>query len=327
MRVLDLFCGAGGSSVGAEMAGGQIVAGIDRWNVASDCYSKNFPSALCINEDIRDVSPERLREAIGSIDMLLASPECTSHSCARGARVRSEDSSLTAYEVTRFAKVFRPKWILVENVVQMRSWSGYAELLAQLSALGYFVSEEILNARDFGVPQSRRRLFHLCSLLGPVRPLETPNREYKPARSVIDFDGSYSFAPLHSPTRAKRTLERAERAMAELGREEPFLIVYYGTDSSGGWQSIQQPLRTVTTLDRFAFVRHSPKGHIMRMLQPEELKLAMGFPSSYMLDSGNRRDRIRLMGNAVCPPVVDYAIRWVMYSNDCGSPPSERDGH
>jgi len=309
LRTLDLFHGAGGCSIGAQMAGAEIVAGIDYWDIASDCYEKNFPQATLIRKDIRKVSPRRLHEEIGDIDLIVASPECTNHSCARGSKERCEASNITAFQVTRFAKVFKPKWIVIENVVQMQSWNRYPEFLERLRRMGYYVREEKLNAKDFGVPQSRRRLFLLCSLLTEIDPVFLPAVEYKPASSVINFDGTYPFTPLFSERRAKATLDRAERAIAEVGKRESFLVVYYGTDGGGGWQPLDRPLRTVTTLDRFAYVRPTANGHMMRMLQPEELKLAMGLPGCFKLDSGTRRDRVKLMGNAVCPPVVTQLVQ------------------
>jgi DNA (cytosine-5)-methyltransferase 1 len=93
-----------------------------------------------------------------------------------------------------------------------------------------------------------------------------------------------------------------------LGEDEPFLIVYYGSDGAGGWQPLDRPLRTVTTLDRFAYVNPTPEGHMMRMLQPEELKLAMGWPERFRLNHGSRRDRIRMIGNAVCPKVMQSVV-------------------
>ncbi|MFZ5451474.1 MAG: DNA cytosine methyltransferase [Thermodesulfobacteriota bacterium] len=309
IRTLDLFHGAGGSSLGALEGGAEIVAGIDFWNMASDCYLRNFPDARVINKDIRRVSPKRLHRLIGDIDLIIASPECTNHTCAKGAAARCEESRLTAFEVVRFAKEFLPKWIVIENVVHMGSWDAYPRLIHNLEKLGYKIKVEKLNAMDFGVPQSRRRLFIVCSLLESPEEVGKPDTEIKPASSVIDFNGNYSFSPLFSPGRAKPTIERAQRAMAELGVKEHFLIVYYGTDQSGGWQSLDRPLRTITTLDRFAYVKPSPNGHKMRMLQPEELKLAMGFKKSYILESGVRRDKVKLMGNAVCPPVMEYIVK------------------
>jgi len=308
IRTLDLFHGAGGSSIGAKMAGAEIIGGIDYWDVATDSYRRNFPEARVINADIRDISPSDVHGLIGDIDLIIASPECTNHSCAKGAGKRNEESRLTAFQVTRFARGFRPNWIVIENVVQMNTWSKHQELLNELYELGYYVKQEKLNAKDFGVPQTRRRLFLICSLSGGEKQVKSCVNEIKRAREIIDFNGTYNFTSLFSNKRAATTIERAKRAISALGTKEPFLIVYYGTDGSGGWQSIDQPLRTVTTLDRFAFVKPSEFGHMMRMLQPEELKLAMGFPKDYRLESGTRRDKIKLMGNAVCPQVMEAIV-------------------
>jgi DNA (cytosine-5)-methyltransferase 1 len=309
VRTLDLFHGVGGSSLGAQAAGARIVAGIDLWSIASDCYRTNFPGAYAINADIKDVSPEELHGQIGDIDLIIASPECTNHTCAKGGVERSEESRLTAFEVVRFAAEFMPEWIVLENVVHMQSWYAYPRLITDFEKLGYKIKAEKLNAIDFGVPQSRRRLFLICSLSGMLDEIVLPDSEVALASSVIDLNGRYSFTPLYSPRRAVPTIERAKRAMAALGEAEHFLIVYYGNDKCGGWQSIDRPLRTITTLDRFAYVRPSPNGPMMRMLQPEELKLAMGFPKNFRLESGVRRDKIMLMGNAVCPPVMEHIMK------------------
>lgn len=311
IRALDLFHGAGGSSIGAKMAGVKIVAAIDNWNIASLSYSRNFPGTEMINENIRKISPKRLHELIGDIDLILASPECTNHSCARGARARCENSKMTAFQVIRFTKEFMPRWVVIENVIQMRSWDRHRELVEELQNLGYYVREEILNAQDFGVPQSRRRLFLLCSQIGGIGCVKKQKKELQPACSVIDLNGNYRYTSLYSPKRAVATIQRAERAISSLGTKEPFLIVYYSTDGGGGWQPIDRPLRTVTTIDRFAFVKPTNMGYMMRMLQPEELKAAMGFPRAYRLEVGTRREKVKLMGNAVCPPVMKAIIRTI----------------
>jgi DNA (cytosine-5)-methyltransferase 1 len=104
-------------------------------------------------------------------------------------------------------------------------------------------------------------------------------------------------------------MERAERAIAELGEDACFLIVYYGSDAAGGWQKVDAPLRTITTLDRFAFVKPGTSGHMMRMLQPPELKAAMGWPKSYRINHGTRRDKVKMIGNAVCSPVMKAIVK------------------
>jgi DNA (cytosine-5)-methyltransferase 1 len=88
----------------------------------------------------------------------------------------------------------------------------------------------------------------------------------------------------------------------------PFLLVYYGSDGSGGWQTLDRPLRTITTVDRFALVEPSAAGHQMRMLQVPELSRAMGFTKSYELPIGTRREKIHMLGNGVCPPVMKRVI-------------------
>ena len=114
--------------------------------------------------------------------------------------------------------------------------------------------------------------------------------------------------PLYRPGRALPTLERAERGFAELGRSSAFLLVYYGTDGGGGWQRLDRPLRTITTVDRFALVTPSSDGHKMRMLQVPELRRAMGFETDYIMAHGTRRDKVRMLGNGVCPPVMKSIV-------------------
>lgn len=314
LRAIDLFCGAGGSSYGARNADIEIVAGFDIWEPAIETYQINFPEAKAVKADIRDLSPQQIKSQIGNIDLILASPECTNHSKAKGAVERCEQSRETAFEVIRFAEVFKPKWMVLENVVEMQSWNRHAELLDRLWDLDYFVKELKLNAKDFGVPQSRERLFILCSLTGeaakptPTQPVD------KPVQEIIDTSDAYRLSPLRRDGRAERTIESAERAIAALGDDTPFLLVYYGSGrkGNGGWQRIDEPLHTITTLDRFAYVTPGPEGHLMRMLQPEELKQAMGFKADFNLngvDGLTRRDRIKLMGNGVCPPVMEAIVK------------------
>ena len=71
---------------------------------------------------------------------------------------------------------------------------------------------------------------------------------------------------------------------------------------------MDSPLRTITTVDRFAYVKPTAEGHMMRMLQPDELRKAMGFPESYSFPNVTRREKVKLMGNAVCSPVMEAIV-------------------
>lgn len=310
IRTFDMFCGGGGSSYGAALAGASIVGGVDAWPLATDVFADNFPEAKVIRGRVEEIDPRVILDKVGSIELLLASPECTNHSCARGARPRVEESRETALHVVRYARVIKPRWIIIENVVHMRPWSRYPNLLQQLRNEGYRVAEHVLDAADHGVPQRRRRLFLLCD-----RECEPPSRIPKKrgpkrsAASILDSPGVWKRSPLDNGRRAAATLERAERGFAVLGRDAPFLIVYYGSDGAGGWQPLTVPLRTITTLDRFGLCEPSDDGPKLRMLQVPELARAMGFNEDLFLKRGTRRDRIMLLGNGVCPPVMAAVVK------------------
>jgi DNA (cytosine-5)-methyltransferase 1 len=311
LRILDLFCGGGGSSWGARAAGAHIVCGIDADPIARDAYARNFPKARALRLKMtRNTTPGAIGD-LGRIDLLLASPECTNHTMARGSRRINHHSRATARFVLNFAAELLPRWVVIENVIQMRDWKGYGPLIAELEDLDYNVLPVTLDARDFGVPQQRRRLFLLCDRKGdPVPPVPGRRREAGTVADILDPPGTWKSTPLRREGRAKPTLERAERAIAALGEGVPFLIVYYGSDAGGGWQTLDRPLRTITTIDRFGLVTWEGTEPYLRMLQVPELMRAMGFSGDYSLDGvGRRRDRIRLLGNGVAPPVMEAIVR------------------
>ena len=310
LRGCDIFCGAGCGSVGATAAGIQMAGAIDMCPTATATYAANFPNAHVVTSRLEDVAIGEFSARIGKIDIMLASPECKNHTCAKGGAPRDEASRATAMHVVEYARHLKPRWLVLENVIYMRPWSRYAELKAALRDEGYLLQEHILDASDFGVAQKRRRLF----LVGdretepPAALRRRPGRR-KSVKSVLDPCGTWRTTPLRTERRAKATLARADRALAALPSDESFLIVYYGTDGCGGWQRLNRPLRTITTVDRFALVEPGESGPTMRMLQVPELKRAMGIPDDFKLATGTRRDKIRLLGNGVCSPVMEEVVR------------------
>lgn len=324
IRVLDLFCGGGGSSRGAAMAGAEIACGVDANALAVEVYNDNFPGCGVVDRITAESEPQRL-DGHGPFDMILASPECTSHTCARGRRAPCDDSRMTALHTLRYVEHVQPRWLVIENVVHMRTWERYRELLREIEKLGYGVTPQVLDASMFGVPQSRRRLFLLCEL--GRKPLEIAPTclQAVPAHVILDPPGTWGCSALDNGRRAKATLERAARAMHSLPADEDFLVVYYGSDAAGGWQRLNRPLRTMTTLDRFGLVQRTPGGATLRMLQPRELKRAMGLPDEHIITRGCRRDQVRILGNGVCPPVMAAVVRSLageeinrLRTTDCG---------
>ncbi len=310
IRTLDLFCGGGGSSYGARAAGATIVCGVDASPLATAVFQANFPEARAVTLRMHDRTDPADVGQTGRIDLLLASPECTNHTCARGSRPREESSRDTARYVLSFASALAPRWVVIENVIHMQSWAGYMPMLHSLERLGYYLRVEVLDASRFGVPQSRRRLF----IIGDKRmmPLSVAGRRGRPrhAKRILDTDGTWASKPLYRSGRAVGTIIRAERGIEALGRHEPFLLVYYSSDGSGGWQPLNRPLRTVTTLDRFGLVTWDGKTPMLRMLQVPELRRAMGLGDDYSLDVlRQRREQIRILGNGVAAPVLEAIVR------------------
>lgn len=278
--------------------------------VATATFAANFPDAHVITSRLEDLNLDILKKRIGEIDILLASPECTNHTCAKGGAPRSEQSRATAMLVVEYARKFLPRWLILENVVHMRPWSRYGELKYELQLLGYDLQEHVLDASDFGVAQTRRRLF----LVGdrkekPMSEILKRSGRRRSAKSILDPAGVWDMSPLFNKRRAQATLERAERGFDALGDNASFLLVYYGNDGSGGWQTLNRPLRTITTIDRFGLVAHNGSEPEMRMLQVPELKRAMGYRKKFVLPEGTRRDRVRLLGNGVCPPVMEQTVK------------------
>lgn len=312
LKFVDLFCGAGFGARGAVRGGGKPLLAVDSWNIATQTYKANFPEATVIQSRIEEIDPMQFNETIHP-DVLLTSPECTSHSIARGARPGCEKSRETAINILPWIDAFNPRWVIVENVNRMKKWERHHELVSALEKAGYTVNQLLLNAADFGTPQSRKRLFLICDRDGRTMSQEelllSHHRKPRNVISIIDRSEQYKSTPLYKQGRASSTLMSAERAITALGKNKPFLIVYYGSDYAGGWQPLDVPLRTVTTLDRFGLVTWKNDEPILRMLQPLELIMAMGAGLDHRLPVGSRRDKIKLCGNGVCSPVMEAIFK------------------
>jgi DNA (cytosine-5)-methyltransferase 1 len=314
LKFVDLFCGGGFGARGAVRGGGTPLLGLDAWDLATKTYKSNFPGADVLTEYIENVDIAALGKTYKP-DVLLTSPECTSHSIARGAKAGKESSRETALGIVPWVEAMKPRWVIVENVNRMKQWTRHNELVETIEDLGYTVSDLFLNSADFGSAQARKRMFLVCDRKGTSVSKEALLRlasgRRRAAMDIIEWDADYATTPLQQAGRAKATLERAQRAIGELGRKKPFIIVYYGSDYAGGWQTLDVPLRTVTTIDRFALVTWKGDAPYMRMLQPSELAKAMGGGRDHKLPHGSRRDKVKLCGNGVCSDVMTAIFKWM----------------
>lgn len=170
ITVTDLFCGAGGSSWGAEqVANVRVEMAANHWDTAIEVHQSHFPHARHDLADISQADPRRYPIT----NILIASPECTNHSQARGVSRKKQDLTLfdapdpsaersraTMWDVVRFAEQIRYDAIIVENVVEATKWIFWDEWLGCMTnKLGY--SHRIIssNSMHHGVPQSRDRIY------------------------------------------------------------------------------------------------------------------------------------------------------------------------
>lgn len=169
LTATDLFAGAGGSSLGAEgVPGVRLAMAANHWRTAVDVHQAHFPEAGHDCADISQADPRRYPRT----DLLLASPECTNHSQARGVSRKRQDPSLwdapdpaaersrsTMWDVPRFIEQNGYTAGVVENVVEVTRWTGWEPWCMWMRNLGYEYRVLSLNAMHHGVPQSRDRVF------------------------------------------------------------------------------------------------------------------------------------------------------------------------
>ena len=184
MQFLDLFAGIGGFRLGMESAGHECIGfcEIDKFARASYKAIHDTKGEIELH-DITTVSDESIRR-IGRVDIICGGFPCQAFSIA-GARRGFEDTRGTLFfEIARFASILRPKYLLLENVKGLLNHDGgatFETILGALDELGYNVEWQILNSKDFGVPQNRERVFIVGHLRGEctrrVFPLSKSGRQ------------------------------------------------------------------------------------------------------------------------------------------------------
>lgn len=163
MRVVDLFSGCGGMSLGFEQAGFDVVAAFDNWNAAISIYEKNFSHPIYQ----KDLSEDDAVSVIADIkpDLIMGGPPCQDYSIA-GKREMGKRANLTI----RFAEIVatvKPSWVVFENVYNIERFPTLPEMKKMLSDAGYGLTTRVLDASRCGVPQKRQRFF-LIGKLGEV---------------------------------------------------------------------------------------------------------------------------------------------------------------
>lgn len=161
-KVLDLFCGAGGLSLGFSMAGYNIVGGVEWDKAAMETHKKNFDTDFEFCGDINEISNQEILDKFTGVDVIIGGPPCQGFSALnRHNKDLAEDPRNELFlQFLRFVEIIKPKAILIENVRQiLTSKDGYAKntICQMLDTMGYNVEYQVVNASEFGVPQKRMR--------------------------------------------------------------------------------------------------------------------------------------------------------------------------
>ena len=168
MNVIDLFAGCGGLSTGFEMAGYKIPLAVEKDEWASETYIKNHPKTKVVTADITQVKDlDSLFPKKGmKIEGIIGGPPCQGFSLS-GNRDKKDPRNSLFMEFVRFVKHFQPRFFVMENVtgiLSMQTKSGELVkdvILSEYDKAGYNVEIYVLNAAEYGVPQSRIRVFFI----------------------------------------------------------------------------------------------------------------------------------------------------------------------
>jgi len=182
--VVDLFAGAGGLSLGFKRAGFKVAAHveIDRW--ACETLKRNFKTSVVLQDDIEKLDPQELVEKVGKIDVVVGGPPCQGFSLVGKAKLRSlgvaHDKRNGLYkQFVRFVHTLNPRAFVMENVPSILSHHRgitASRIKQHFELLGYTVYILLLNAADYGVPQTRKRAFFVGIKNGAA--------EFKPPRQT-----------------------------------------------------------------------------------------------------------------------------------------------
>lgn len=242
-------------------------------------HKTNHPDTLHLTEDIFKVD---LKQYVAGrhVALMWASPDCTSHSKAKGGQPRKKGLRILPWAVYKHAKTILPDVILMENVEEIQQWGpldeaghpikerageDYKRFIAAMKKLGYDFDSRELVAADYGAPTTRRRWYAIFRRDGKpiVWPEPTHNKygtdrlqKWEPIWKYLDLlNFGKSIFGRKKPL-AEKTMNRIARGMDKFvfNCPEPFIMKCYGGNFQGAGTSIHEPVSTITTVDHNALV-------------------------------------------------------------------------
>lgn len=272
--VADFFCGAGGFSEGFRQAGFEIAYAVDNWKRAIDTHRANHPDTKHILADVKEICGNDFSD----VDVVIGSPPCQQFSSAN-QNPNPKDGMELVNHFLRLVDEIQPKYWIMENVPELTRFLT-EDMLYQLP------TKCILNSADYGVPQTRRRLF-----AGKFfRPMPThakianQNLQGKTLRPWKGWAEAIEY-------RAGDNIELVQHTGESL----------YKKHKNRVGRLPYQPAPTATTAATHRIYRHVGENkEKIRILTIEEMAILQGFPAHYELIG----DRTTLIGNSVPPPLA-----------------------
>ena len=321
VKVIDLFCGAGGLTHGLQLAGLDVVAGIDLEGECRFPYEKNNNSKF-IEQDITKVTKDELLELYGdaSIKVLAGCAPCQPFSKYTQGKDKAQDKKWPLlYEFERLIREVSPEIVTMENVPDVTKHKVYDDFYSSLVSLGYQVWASRVDCAEFGIPQNRSRHVLLASKLGSIELVKRDDIVYKTVKDTIatlpplESGGADPHDVLHrasklSPINKQRIMHSVPGGTWKDWPEELVAACHLKSSGKGyasvyGRMSWDKPSPTITTLcygfgnGRFGH----PEQH--RAISLREAALLQTFPMDYSFVEDETdfvmRNIGRMIGNAV----------------------------
>jgi DNA (cytosine-5)-methyltransferase 1 len=329
---IDLFCGAGGLTRGLKDAGISIVAGIDMDSACEFPFTSNNRGARFINADVNEIDGEELSKLYPKdcIRLLAGCAPCQPFSPLRRGTNNSRDREWSLLDTFgRLTEELHPELVTMENVPDLARKTVFRRFVKRLKRLGYQIAWESVYCPRYGVPQHRRRLVLLASLLGPVKvpkgPLSQP--EYRTVRDAIFSLPPVAAGEYHPQDRIHLARSVSPLNLQRLRASKPggtwhdwpkqLRAACHRKKSGASYQNVyarmtwDAPAPTITTLAHSFGSGRFGHPEQNRSITLREAALLQSFPPKYRFV--RRTDVVylervgRLIGNAV-PPMLAKAI-------------------
>lgn len=317
---VDLFCGCGGMTEGLRQAGFHVLAGIEIDDNAASAYEMNHKdTTVLVHKDIIDVNVHDIASLLNGrpLHLLAACPPCQGFSSIRRKNKRgavNDPRNMLIHEFYRFAQELRPVTILLENVPALAEYDAFKEVVENLKQLGYLIDYRVVDVARYGVPQRRKRLVLLGSLLGDVR-VKAGSDEIVTVRDAIQhLDSPFSSRdPIHRifPSHTERVQRRIELTPRDGGSRSDLPDEYTlecHKKTGIGFNDVYGRLRWDSVSSTITGGCLNPsKGRFLhpeenRTITAREAALLQTFPPTYKFPTNISQGALALMiGNALPP--------------------------